>query len=175
MTFNGNLPMLLKPKTDEDYMRMALAQAQKAAAIGEVPVGAVVVIDDQVVARAYNQVEMLNDATAHAEMIALTQAASAIRNWRLTPAVLYVTKEPCPMCAGAMVNCRLGRVVFGCPDPKGGAAGSALCLTNFPGLLHEVAVTGQVLEFECRELIQEFFRNRRQEQKNTKQADLPHG
>jgi tRNA(adenine34) deaminase len=150
--------------SDEDCMRLALRQAAEAAARAEVPVGAVVLWNGRIVARAYNQVEMLRDATAHAEMIAITQAAAAVGDWRLTGAVLYVTKEPCAMCAGAMVNSRLTRLVYGCSDPRAGAAGSAMNLTAFAGMLHQVEVTGGVLRDECAALLQEFFRARRREQ-----------
>ncbi len=157
---------MIRPElTDEGCMRIALKLAHEAAAQGEVPVGAVVRHGDRIVARAHNQVEMLKDGTAHAEMIALTQAAAGIDDWRLTEATLYVTKEPCAMCAGAMVNCRLGRLIYGCPDPRAGAAGSALTLTDYPGFLHRVEVTGGLLADECRELIQAFFKARRLEQK----------
>ena len=126
-------------RNDETYMKVAVRLAQRAAEAGEVPVGAVAVDDKgQIVARAYNQVELLKDGTAHAEMIALTQAAAGVGDWRLTAVTLYVTKEPCPMCAGAMVNCRLGRLVYGCDDPRGGAAGGAMNLLDHPGLLHRV-------------------------------------
>jgi len=151
--------------TDEVCMRMALKLAREAADKGEVPVGAVVVHQGRVIARAHNQVEMLTDATAHAEMIALTQASAGVGDWRLNDAVLYVTKEPCVMCAGAMVNSRLGRLVFGCHDPRVGAAGSALDVTDLPGALHRVEVRGGVLREECQALLQEFFRARRLQQK----------
>ena len=156
----------LRPASDADYMRKAMRLAERAAEAGEVPVGAVVVFEGKVVARAWNQVELLKDGTAHAEMLALTQAASAVGNWRLAGATLYVTKEPCAMCAGAMVNTRLSRVVFGCADPRCGCAGSALSITNFPGMLHTVQVTGGVLGDECLDQLQEFFRKRRAEGKN---------
>ncbi len=146
---------------DAQFMRLALRLAQQAAEAGEVPVGAVAVADGKVLARAWNQVEMLKDGTAHAEMIALTQAAAALGNWRLTPVTLYVTKEPCCMCAGALVNCRIGRLVFGCADPRCGATGGALNLSQFPGMLHSFPAVGGVLGDECLELLQEFFRNRR--------------
>lgn len=149
-------------RSDEDCMRLALKLARLAAEAGEVPVGAVVCCEDAIVARAHNQVETLKDGTAHAEMIALTQAAATIGDWRLTGATLYVTKEPCAMCAGAMVNCRLSRLVFGCADPRCGAAGSALAITDFPGMLHRVEVTGGVLGDECLDLLRSFFRERRQ-------------
>ncbi|MDX9982181.1 MAG: tRNA adenosine(34) deaminase TadA [Lentisphaeria bacterium] len=160
---------LLDPaQTDESCMRLALRQAVAAGERGEVPVGAVVWYQGAVIARAGNQVEMLKDATAHAEMIVLTQAAAAIGDWRLTEATLYVTKEPCAMCAGAMVNARLGRLVFGCPDPRMGAAGGALDITGFPGMLHRVKVESGLLEAECRAVIQAFFQRRREEQKEGK-------
>ena len=121
---------MLKPLPDEYFMREALRQAQKAYAADEVPVGAVVVLEGKIIGRAHNQVELLRDATAHAEMLALTQAEAAVGDWRLTDCDLYVTKEPCAMCAGAIVHTRMRRVIFGCADPSAGAAGSVinLCL-----------------------------------------------
>ena len=151
--------------TPEYFMRQALRHAQEAEAKGEVPVGAVVVWKNKIIARAGNQVETLKDGTAHAEMIALTQASAAVGDWRLNECCLYVTKEPCAMCAGAMVNCRLGKLVFGCPDPRMGAAGGALNVTNFPGMLHSVEVESGILQQECTSLIQEFFRKRRTQTK----------
>jgi tRNA(adenine34) deaminase len=149
-------------RSDEQYMRRALRLAQEAADHDEVPVGAVAVNDDgRILGRAFNQVEMLKDGTAHAEMIALTQAAATLGDWRLNSVTLYVTKEPCTMCAGAMVNCRLGKLVYGCADPRSGAAGSALNLLNFPGMLHTVEVDGGVCGDECLELLQNFFRAKR--------------
>jgi len=148
--------------TPEYFMRQALRQAREAEDKGEVPVGAVIVWKNKIIARAGNQIETLKDGTAHAEMIALTQAAAAVGDWRLTECCLYVTKEPCAMCAGAMVNCRLGKLVFATPDPRMGAAGGALEITNFPGMLHSVEVESGILQQECTEMIQEFFRQRRQ-------------
>src|SRR5262245_33005932 len=113
-------------QSDQYFMGEALRQAQKAFSAEETPVGAVVVREGRIIARAYNQVELLKDATAHAEMLALTQAEEVVGDWRLTDCTLYVTKEPCPMCAGAIVLVRLARVVFGAPDPKAGAAGGAI-------------------------------------------------
>jgi len=156
-------------RNDETFMRMALREACKAADQNEVPVGAVVVANGQVVARAFNQVEMLQDATAHAEILALTQASSALGCWRLLEATLYVTKEPCAMCAGAMVNSRLSRVVFGVGDPRSGAAGGALDITGFPGMLHQVEVTAGVLQEECLDVLRSFFERRRQEEKDARQ------
>ena len=132
-------------QSDEYFMQEAIRQALKAYEADEVPVGAVVVRNGTVIARAWNQVEMLNDATAHAEMLALTAAEAAVGDWRLTDCTLYVTKEPCPMCAGAIVHCRLARVVFGAPDPKGGAAGSAMNVLQFPSLNHQCEITSGIM------------------------------
>ena len=138
-----------------------MRQAARAGEAGEVPVGAVIVRAGRIVARAYNQVELLKDATAHAEMLAVTQAEEAAGDWRLTDCTLYVTKEPCPMCAGAMVHVRLARVVYGAYDEKGGAAGSALNLLQFPTLNHRCEITSGVREAECRALLREFFAEQR--------------
>ena len=151
--------------SDDYFMREALRQAARAYEAGEVPVGAVVVREGRIIARAFNHVEQLKDATAHAEMLALTQAEATVGDWRLTDCALYVTKEPCPMCAGAMVHTRLARVVFGASDPKGGAAGSAVNLLQCPALNHRCEITGGVREAECRELLQSFFARQRQAQK----------
>ncbi len=147
--------------SDEYFMREALRQAARAYAAGEVPVGAVMVRAGRVIARAFNQVELLKDATAHAEMLALTQAEEVTGDWRLTDCTLYVTKEPCPMCAGAVVHTRLTRVVFGVSDPKAGAAGSAMNLLQFPTLNHRCEITGGVCEKDCRTLLQNFFTEQR--------------
>src|SRR5262245_37424203 len=144
-------------QSDDYFMREALRQATRAYEAEEVPVGAVIVREGRVIARAYNQVELLKDATAHAEMLAITAADEAVGDWRLTDFTLYVTKEPCPMCAGAMVHVRLARVVFGTSDTKAGAAGSVLNLLQFPTLNHRCAVTTGVREGECRVLLQSFF------------------
>ena len=143
--------------SDDYFMGEALREAVKALEADEVPVGAVVVREGRIIARAFNQVELLKDATAHAEMLALTAAESVVGDWRLTDCTLYVTKEPCPMCAGAIVHTRLLRVVFGASDAKGGAAGSALNLLNFPTLNHKCQITSGVREAECRSLLQSFF------------------
>jgi len=126
-------------------------------------VGAVVVRDGKIISRAYNQVELLKDATAHAEMLALTQAEAAVGDWRLTDCDLYVTKEPCPMCAGALVHTRIRRVIFGCPDPSAGAAGSVMNLFQMPALNHRCEITSAVLQQECAAILQDFFRKRRAE------------
>ena len=151
--------------SDDYFMGEALRQAAKAFEKDEVPVGAVIVRGGKIIARAYNQVESLKDATAHAEMLVLTQAENAVGDWRLTDCTLYVTKEPCPMCAGAIVHTRLARVVFGAADPKGGAAGSALNLLQFPTLNHRCEITPGVREAECRALLQQFFAGQRRAQK----------
>jgi tRNA(adenine34) deaminase len=153
--------MVIEPLTDEAFMREALRQAQKAYEADEVPVGAVVVRKGKIVARAYNQVELLKDATAHAEMLALTQAEAAVGGWRLIDCDLYVTKEPCPMCAGALVHVRIRRVIFGCADPRAGAAGSVVNLLQLPSLNHQCEITSGVLRNECAALLQDFFRKHR--------------
>ncbi len=147
--------------TDEYFMQDAIRQAVKAYEADEVPVGAVVVRAGTVIARAWNQVELLKDATAHAEMIALTAAEAAVGDWRLSGCTLYVTKEPCPMCAGSLVQCRIDRVVFGADDPKGGAAGGAMNLLQFPTLNHACDITSGVMEPDCRSLLQTFFKEKR--------------
>ena len=157
--------------SDEHFMGEALRQARRALADEQVPVGAVIVREGRIIARASNQVELLKDATAHAEMLALTQAQNAVGDWRLTDCTLYVTKEPCPMCAGAIVHTRLARVVFGAGDPKGGAAGGALNLLQFPTLNHQCDITSGVRLEECRSLLQSFFAAQRQAAKAKKNGE----
>src|ERR1051326_2172238 len=152
---------LIEQPTDEAFMREALRQAHKAFEKEEVPVGAVVTRNGKIIARAFNQVEMLKDATAHAEMLAITQAEAAVGDWRLNDCDLYVTKEPCAMCAGAMVHVRLRRVIFGCADPRSGAAGGTVNLLQLPGLNHRCAIRRGVLFEECAGLLQSFFQARR--------------
>jgi tRNA(adenine34) deaminase len=154
-------PADIAPEADQIFMGEALRQATKAYDAEEVPVGAVIVRNGKMIARAWNQVEMLKDATAHAEMLALTMAQEAVGDWRLTDCTLYVTKEPCPMCAGAIVHCRLARVVFGAPDAKAGAAGGAMNLLQFPTLNHRSEITNGVREEECRHLLKSFFAEQR--------------
>jgi len=153
---------MLAPLPDEFFMREALRQAQKAYAADEVPIGAVVMREGKIIARAHNQVELLKDATAHAEMLAVTAAQEAVGDWRLTDCDLYVTKEPCAMCAGALVHTRIRRVIFGCADPAGGAAGSMMNLLQMPGLNHRCEITAGVLQKECAALLRDFFRSRRE-------------
>ena len=148
-------------QSDAHFMGEALRQAVRAYEAEEVPVGAVFVREGRIIARASNQVELLKDATAHAEMLALTQAQAAVGDWRLTDCTLYVTKEPCPMCAGAIVHTRLARVVFGAGDPKGGAAGGAMNLLQFPTLNHRCEITSGVRLEECRALLKSFFLEQR--------------
>ena len=148
-------------QSDEYFMRQAIRQAVKAYEADEVPVGALVVRNGTVIARGWNQVELLNDATAHAEMLALTAAEDAVEDWRLTDCTVYVTKDPCPMCAGAIVHCRLARVVYGAPDPKGGAAGGAMNLLQFPTLNHQCEITPGIMETDCWSLLRTFFQEKR--------------
>jgi tRNA(adenine34) deaminase len=155
--------------SDTYFMGEALRQARKAEAQDEVPIGAVIVRNNDIIARAWNQVETLKDATAHAEMLAITQAEAAIADWRLTECDLYVTKEPCPMCAGAIVHTRLRRVIYGCSDPKTGAAGGMINLLQMPPLNHQCTITQGVREPECRDLLQQFFRMKREQREKGSQ------
>jgi tRNA(adenine34) deaminase len=141
----------------DHWMRRALDQARRAFDADEVPIGAVVVHEEQVIGEGFNQREMLNDPTAHAEMIAITQAAQALGSWRLLDCTLYVTLEPCPMCAGAIVQARMPRVIYGATDSKAGACHSLYSITDDPRLNHRALVLGGVLQEECRAILQEFF------------------
>lgn len=152
---------LIEQPTDEAFMSEALRLARKAFEKEEVPVGAIVVRAGRIIARAFNQVEMLKDATAHAEMLAITQAEAAVGDWRLSDCDLYVTKEPCAMCAGALVHVRMRRVVFGCADPRSGAAGGTINLLQLPGLNHRCEIRSGVRDQECAGLLQSFFQERR--------------
>lgn len=153
-------------QTDAFYMQQALLEARKAYAAEEVPVGAVIAKEGKIIARAWNQVETLKDATAHAEMLALTAAQNALGDWRLDGCTLYVTKEPCPMCAGAIVHCRPDRVVFGVPDSKAGAAGGWInLLDSNPPLNHKCETEVGVMQDECLALLQSFFREARERKK----------
>lgn len=148
-------------ESDHYFMGEALRQAVKAYEREEVPIGAVIVREGRIIARAYNQVELLKDATAHAEMLAITQAEGVVGDWRLTDCTLYVTKEPCPMCAGAIVHVRFPRVVFAASDLKGGAAGGIINLLQMPQLNHRSEITHGVREAEARQLLQSFFADKR--------------
>ena len=152
------------PRPDEYYMQLALQQAREAADKDEVPIGALIVEGDRIIGRAHNQVELLNDATAHAEMLALTQASSARGDWRLNDCTLYVTKEPCPMCAGAIMLSRVSRVVFGVDDPIRGGAVSLFNILDNPDLNHTCKITRGIMEGDCRAILQDFFRSKRQQQ-----------
>jgi tRNA(adenine34) deaminase len=146
---------------DESWMAEALAEARRAAAEGEVPIGSVVVFEDRIVGRGRNARERLRDPLAHAEILALQEAARSLGRWRLTGATLYATLEPCPMCAGALVNARIDRLVYAVPDPKAGAAGTLFDIPRDPRLNHRVEVSSGVLATECGDLLKEFFRSRR--------------
>ncbi|MDB4665524.1 tRNA adenosine(34) deaminase TadA [Verrucomicrobia bacterium] len=147
--------------SDDHFMAEALRQARRAFASDEVPVGAVIVREGRIIARAFNQVELLKDATAHAEMLALTQAQSDFNDWRLTGCSLYVTKEPCPMCAGAIVQSRVERVIYALEDPKGGAAGSVMNILQCPTLNHHCEITGGIRGPESQTLLKTFFAQKR--------------
>lgn len=151
---------------DQQYMKMAIDQAYIAEENGDVPIGCVIVHENRVIARAYNQREQLGDPTAHAEIIALTQAAEAIGNWRLEGCTIYVTLEPCPMCAGALVLGRLDRLVYGTDDPKTGAVKSLYNIVQDGRLNHRLEVTAGVLADDCRAQLQAFFQRRRNENNN---------
>ena len=153
-------PPLIDLTSDHHFMGEALRQAARAYEAEEVPIGAVIVREGRVIARAFNQVELLKDATAHAEMLAIAQATEALDDWRLTDTVLYVTKEPCAMCAGAIVLARIPVVVYGVADPQRGGA-TVFNLLDNPRLNHRCEVCAGVLEDPCRDLLQDFFRDRR--------------
>ena len=155
---------------DEKFMALALEEAARAAELGEVPIGAVVVHDGEVIARAGNRRETDADPAAHAEFSALMQASRVLGRWRLTGCTVYVTLEPCLMCAGLMVNSRIDRCVFGAPDPKGGAVGTLYDVSHDARLNHEFEVEGGVLEAECAEVLRAFFKRRRAEAKAAKLA-----
>jgi tRNA(adenine34) deaminase len=147
--------------SDEQLMRFALNRAREAWQRGEVPVGAIVVVDGEIAGEGYNQPIATHDPTAHAEIVAMRQASARAENYRLTGATVYVTIEPCQMCVGAMVHARIGRLVYGAPEPKAGAIESAMRAHEHPALNHRIEVTGRVLEAECREVMQAFFEERR--------------
>jgi tRNA(adenine34) deaminase len=153
--------MIIDKIKDVYFMRMALEEANLAYAKGEVPVGAVLVKDGRVIAKTYNQKETSRDPTGHAEIIALRLGSRQNENWRFMDSTLYVTKEPCIMCAGAIVNARLGRLVYGCKDEKGGAVDSLYNILSDKRLNHRVEVTAGVLEKECSEILKRFFQNHR--------------
>ena len=147
--------------TDQDFMREALAEARIAAGAGELPVGCVIVRDGAIIARAHNACEARRDATAHAELLAIQQASAACGDWRLNRCTLYVTLEPCPMCAGAIVQARVGRLVYGAPNPAQGCAGSLYRVTEDPAFPHFCPADGGALAEECEALLKAFFESRR--------------
>jgi tRNA(adenine34) deaminase len=155
--------MTTQSAQDEHFMGLALEEAAKAPAIGEIPIGAVIVRDGEIVAKAHNYRELWQDPTAHAELVAIRAAASALGSWRLTDTTMYVTVEPCAMCIGAIILARVPRLVFGTRDPKAGACGSVFDLAAESRLNHQVLVTGGMLEEECQALLQHFFRQLRAE------------
>jgi tRNA(adenine34) deaminase len=148
-------------EVDEGYIREAIREAEIAFSIGEVPIGAVIVCEGQIIARGHNLREITGDPTAHAEIIALREASQQKHHWRLSEAVLYTTLEPCPMCAGAMVQARIKRLVYGALDPKAGAAGSLMNIVQDERLNHRVEVTSGILAEECGEILKRFFKERR--------------
>lgn len=152
---------------DQRFIRQAIEAARIAQDNGDVPIGAVVVFKNRIIAKGYNQREQLNDPTAHAEIIALTAASAEIGSWRLSGCTMYVTLEPCPMCAGALVLARMDRLVYGCDDPKTGAVKSLYNICNDPRLNHRIEVTSGILADQCCEQLQNFFAKRRMENKNS--------
>ena len=154
-------PLVLSIHSDEYFMKQALLEAERAFEEDEVPVGAVIVHENRIIGRAHNQREQLNDPTAHAEILALTQAATELGTWRLTGTAIYVTLEPCPMCAGALVNARVDKLVFGCSDPKAGACGTLWNLVQSDKLNHRMTVVSDMMADDCRRVLQEFFRRKR--------------
>lgn len=176
LTINENLEIkkdseeFKKEDLDIKYMKMALEEASKAGDIGEIPIGAVLVYEGEVIARAHNLREEWQDATAHAEVIVIRKACEKLKSWRLTGATLYVTIEPCPMCAGSIVMSRISRLVYGSSDSKAGACGSLFNIVNHEGLNHEVETICGVCEDECRDMMKNFFKRRRAENKKRKQA-----
>ena len=146
---------------DEKYMQAALKEAKKAALIDEVPVGCVIVLDNKIIARGHNLREKKNDPTMHAEIVAIRKACKKLNSWRLVDATIYITIEPCSMCAGTILWSRLKRIVYGATDPKGGAIESCLKLFETPNINHHPEITGGVLKDECSEIIKDFFKNKR--------------
>lgn len=153
---------------DQYFMGLALEEAQKAADLGEIPIGAVLVQDNEVIARAHNMRETWQDATAHAEVIVIQEACKKLKRWRLSGCTLYVTVEPCPMCSGAIVNGRVDRVVYGCPDAKAGGAESIFNIITNPNLNHIACVMSGIREEECAQVMKTFFKRRREENKAKK-------
>lgn len=159
-----------KYSTDEKYMKEAIRQAKKAAAIGDVPIGCVIVADDRIIARGYNKRNRKGTVLAHAELLAIAKACRVTGDWRLEQCTMYITLEPCQMCAGAIVQARIPRVVIGSMNPKAGCAGSVLNLLEMKEFNHQVEVSRGILEEECSEMLSAFFRELRKKQKEEKTA-----
>ena len=156
---------------DEKYMRAAIGQARKAGAIGEVPIGCVIVYEDKIIARGYNRRTIDKNVLSHAEIIAIKKACKKMGDWRLEDCTMYVTLEPCPMCAGAIVQARIPKVVIGCMNPKAGCAGSVLDLLHEDGFNHQVEMENGVLEEECSRLMKDFFKELREAKKEKKKNE----
>lgn len=163
---------MLKQIQDEGFMAQALSLTSNAEKLGEIPVGAILVRGDEVIAEGWNESITLNDPSAHAEMQVIRKAGQVLHNYRMPDTTLYVTLEPCPMCAGLLVHSRIQRIVFGAPDYKTGACGSIMNLVNHEALNHKIDVTGGVLANECGAVISNFFKRRRAEKKLAKQQKL---
>jgi len=169
---NQPFPFVIIPNGDDErFMLEALKEAWKAFQKDEVPIGAVLVQDGRIIARGHNQVEMLNDATAHAEMLCITSGEVALENWRLADTILYSTIEPCSMCAGAMLLARVPTLVWGAPDLRHGANGSWIDIFATPHPMHSMAIRKNVLEMQCAALMRDFFQRRREENKGKKNAE----
>lgn len=151
--------------TDEFFMQLALEEAKKAEELGEVPIGAIIVRNGEIIGRGYNRREIDRDPLAHAELLAIKEASQTLGGWRLLDTTLYVTLEPCPMCAGAIVQARISRVVFGTYDPKAGCAGTLMNLLQEPRFNHQVEITSSVCETECAEILKSFFKKLRKKKK----------
>ncbi|WP_027106884.1 tRNA adenosine(34) deaminase TadA [Ligilactobacillus ceti] len=160
--------MALTQAQKEAYMREALYEAKRAQVIGEVPIGCVIVLDGEIIGRGHNLREHSQDATMHAEMLAIQEANNKVASWRLVDAQLFVTIEPCPMCSGAIINSRISEVYYGAPDPKAGTVGSLMNLLTDERFNHQAAVESGILKDDCRQIMQDFFRNIRRKRKKNK-------
>lgn len=166
-----NMTFPKEPTDDEFYMIQALLEAEKAYSIGEVPIGAILVYENKIISAQHNRRELDHDATAHAEILAIRDACAILKRWRLTGCTLYVTIEPCPMCAGAIMNSRLERVVYGGSDSKGGAVESLFNILTHPSLNHETEIRAGILESQCGQLMKDFFKERRKIRRSTQVAE----
>jgi len=146
---------------DKKFMKIALEEAAQAAVMGEIPIGAVLVVNDEIIAKGHNMRETWQDGTAHAEVVVIQAACKKLKRWRLTGATLYVTIEPCPMCAGAIIMSRIDRLVYGAPDSRAGACESLFNVVNNPALNHQVKVTAGILEQECGKIVKDFMQEKR--------------